>query len=342
LSTYPPNREALREWENQTCPPGYIEGSPPREHRPSVSRHHSQPPRVPTPTQPLRSSPTSVSWPPVMSPVAPMQTSMPGSQIQVPAQMIQDPLPPPAVHPPVAPPVFQVPLMVQVPTAIPPPQVAPAAFLPAQQDIWAVLSQLAQSVTTTSQSVNTLQQTIAGIQQAQLAPSETTSVASEPLLAEPRSILTPNMDLMRVFKVPSIASSPQVIEHTLMDWRLRFELPLKQERNRQEVKAIFRTISVLLSSVISESIREAIVVSLSRCEELTLLESHGSTYATTWAHQVFLRTHDSQVLAAAHSAALLAAGKPSASNNIVCRLGPGKRISKRRRQKAAGGSGNAS
>ena len=205
-------------------------------------------------------------------------------------------------------------------------------------DLWALISNLAESVSATSQSVNALRQTVEGIQQANTAPSEATSVTSESVL-EPRSILTPKMDLMRIFKVPSHTSSPQDIEHTLMSWKLRFELPLKQERNRQEIRAIFRTIGVLLSGEISESIREAIVVSLSRCEELTLLETHGSSYATTWAHQIFLRTDDSQVLASAHAAALLASGK-SQSSDVTKRGGSSRRPSKRRRHRAPGGSGD--
>ena len=195
-------------------------------------------------------------------------------------------------------------------------------------DLWALVSSLAQSVSATSNSVNALRQTVEGIQQANLAPSDVASVTTESH-AEPKSILTPKMDLMRIFKVPSATSPPQEIEHTLMSWKLRFELPLKQERNRQEVRAIFRAIGVLMSGVLSDSVREAIVVCLSRCEELTLLETHGSSYATTWAHQIFLRADDSQVLASAHAAALMAAGKSLASESRN-RSGSSRRPSKRK------------
>ena len=145
---------------------------------------------------------------------------------------------------------------------------------------------------------------------------------------------------MTYFKVPPPLSSTADKEHILISWKMRYEFPLKQERNRQEVKASFRALEILLSLEMETGIRDALVSILSRCEEILLLESHGSTYATTWANQVNLRSEEAPAIASAHRAALIATGRstPSSSN------APGKsrgRPPKRRRHGTGGADGPA-
>jgi hypothetical protein len=145
---------------------------------------------------------------------------------------------------------------------------------------------------------------------------------------------------MSYFKVPLPLASMADKEHILISWKMRYEFPLKQERNRQEVKALFRVMEVLLIMEMETGIRDALVSILSRCEEILLLESHGSTYATTWANQVNLRSEEAPAIASAHRAALIATGRSTPSS----RNAPGKpcgRPAKRSRHSNGGTGGQA-
>jgi hypothetical protein len=57
---------------------------------------------------------------------------------------------------------------------------------------------------------------------------------------------------------------------------MHYEFPLKKE-----VKASLHSVEILICSEMEPVIREALVSILSRCENILLLETHGSTYATT-------------------------------------------------------------
>ena len=148
-----------------------------------------------------------------------------------------------------------------------------------------------------------------------VARSEDLSVDSVPVV-EARAKLPTKGEMISHFKVPPNAASAAEKENRLMDWRLKYELPLKQERNRVETRSHMKVVELLLTSEMFPITRDALVAILSRCEEILLLETHGSVYASTWARQVSLRTEEEPAMASAHRAALLASGRTATSAPI--------------------------
>ena len=175
-----------------------------------------------------------------------------------------------------------------------PPQNPPA-------DVWGAINALTQVVQNLTANLDR--------QDNQSLSSEATSAIPEP------KRLPTKVDFIPYFGIPLQNSTKHERDSAMMMWKLKYEIPLKQERNKQEVRAALRTSGILLSGTLDANAQDALISCVSRCEELFYLETEGSAYASTWAKQVVLRTEDAPAMASAHRAALLASKRTSSSQN---------------------------
>ncbi len=114
-------------------------------------------------------------------------------------------------------------------------------------------------------------------------------------------------DLPRYFKIPEMNAPKYDRNDMLTKWRNTYLFPLTLERNKRESLAAFRSIEhTTLYSSLEQPVRESLALQLARCEELALLESQGSAYASTYSTQMILRAEDNPAVASCHRAALLA------------------------------------
>jgi hypothetical protein len=233
-----------------------------------------------------------------------------------------------AALPAIPPPALPAPFAVYAPPlgpGVPPP------------DVWGAINALTQATNT---SINALTQAVNTLVTRESDRRDDGSVSSEPTppAAAPKTKGPSKEVMLAYFKVPSLQTSAAEKDNTLISWRMKYEFPLKQERNRQEVKASLRVIKILINLEMEPGIRDALVASLSRCEEILLLETDGSAYATAWAKQVNLHTEDASELASCHRAALLASGRSfNESHRDAGPKGRSRQHPKKRRRHGTGG-----
>ena len=135
--------------------------------------------------------------------------------------------------------------------------------------------------------------------------SSTSSPDSEEVRASAKAKGLTRFSMITHYKVPTVSLSSTEQDHILAEWRAFYWAPLRQERNKVEVTALLKAAKLLLKAPISLPLQDALLVILSRAEELNHLEVEGSAYASIWASQVELRTEDNHGLASAHRTALL-------------------------------------
>lgn len=142
--------------------------------------------------------------------------------------------------------------------------------------------------------------------------------------------LTPkSQELTRIFKIPDRRSSPIERELFFVQAKMAFEQPITQDRNKHEVAFIFRSIKVMLEGPMDNTARKVMSMMLVRAKELTLVESSGVKFATTYASHILLET-ESGILSAAHNAALLADRRQVGANHTMRRAGKSRRRSRDR------------
>jgi hypothetical protein len=147
--------------------------------------------------------------------------------------------------------------------------------------------------------------------------------------------LTPkSQDLAKFFKIPDGKSSPMERELFFVQSKMSMEQLVSQDRNKHEMASIFRTIRVLLDGPLDSTARKAIMTLMVRAKELTLMESSGIKFATTFANHIHFDS-ESNIISAAHNAALLADRKGSSSKQPTNNKN-GKRTHRRSRDSDGG------
>ena len=188
-------------------------------------------------------------------------------------------------------------LVPQVPLA--PVQVPPHGFM--DVNAWHAITTLSNTVSNFIASQSARDAAVAAVD----TSSSSSAPDSEEVRASAKAKGLTRFSMITHYKVPTTALSSTEQDHILAEWRAFYWAPLRQERNKVEVTALLKAAKLLLKAPISLPLQDALLVILSRAEELNHLEVEGSAYASIWASQVELRTEDNHGLASAHRTALL-------------------------------------